>query len=168
MARHTVRYDKMVQEALLGVVRRAISEVAEHGVIGNQHFYITFRTGFPGVGLPDYLVSRYPGEMTIILQHQFYGLDVDEHAFSVSLYFKKVLERLTIPFAAITAFVDPSVNFGLQFNVASEDGQATSSLPVTHMASPATRAAAAPDATTADTPAPEAPKVVSLDLFRKK
>ncbi|MSO77030.1 MAG: hypothetical protein EXQ87_08990 [Alphaproteobacteria bacterium] len=165
MERQTVRYDKMVQEALLGVVRRAIGEVAEHGVIGNQHFYITFRTGFLGVGLPDYLVSRYPGEMTIILQHQFYGLDVDENAFSVSLYFKKMLERLTIPFAAITAFVDPSVNFGLQFNVSGEDGKTTYGMPVPPAASPATQAAAKPNPV--DTP-PEAPKVVSLDLFRKK
>jgi uncharacterized protein len=164
MARETLRYDKMVQEALLGVVRRSLGEVAEHGVPGSHHFYITFRTGHPGVGIPDYLVSRYPGEMTIILQHQFYGLDVDETAFSVSLYFKKVLERLTVPFAAITSFVDPSVNFGLQFTVDGVKAETAGSLPAP--ASPATEAAAKPGA--AETPPAEAPKVVSLDLFRKK
>lgn len=115
------RYDKMVERALRGVVRHALDEVVKDGLVEDHHFYITFYTDHAGVKLPDYLKDRYPGEMTIVLQHQFYDLEVDEDRFSVMLSFNNVPERLTIPLAAITIFADPSVNFALQFQPLSEE-----------------------------------------------
>lgn len=117
------RYDKMVEKALRGVVRQALQEVVEDGVIDDHHFYITFFTDHPGVKVPNYLKERYPGEMTIVLQHQFYDLEVNEERFTVMLSFNNVPERLTIPLAAITIFADPSVNFALQFQPLTEDGE---------------------------------------------
>lgn len=117
------RYDKMVERALRSVVRHALQEVVEDGLVEDHHFYITFYTEHPGVKIPDYLKERYPGEMTIVLQHQFYDLEVDEDRFSVMLSFNNVPERLTIPLAAITIFADPSVNFALQFQPLSEDDE---------------------------------------------
>ena len=110
-----LRYDKMVEGALRGVVRQAIEEVVESGLPGEHHFYITFMTDYPGVQIPDYLRDRYPGEMTIVLQYQFYDLSVDKEKMNVTLSFNNVPERLTIPLAAISIFADPSVNFALQF-----------------------------------------------------
>ena len=116
-----LRYDKMVESALRGVVRSAIEEVMEDGLLGEHHFYITFITDYEGVQIPDYLRDRYPGEMTIVLQFQFYDLDVDDERMVVSLSFNNVPERLEIPLAAITIFADPSVNFALQFQPIGED-----------------------------------------------
>lgn len=115
------RYDKMVEKALRGVVRQALSEVINDGLTDDHHFYITFFTEHPGVKIPSYLKDRYPGEMTIVLQHQFYDLEVDEEKFSVMLSFNNVPERLTIPLTAITIFADPSVNFALQFQPLSDE-----------------------------------------------
>jgi len=115
------RYDKMVEKALRGVVQRALEEVVKDGLTEDHHFYITFFTDHPGVSLPSYLKERYPGEMTIVLQHQFYDLEVDENKFTVMLSFNNVPERLTIPLAAVTIFADPSVNFALQFQPLSDD-----------------------------------------------
>lgn len=115
------RYDKMVEQALRGVVKTALEEVMEKGLFDEHHFYITFRTDFNGVQIPDYLKDRYPGEMTIVLQHQFFDLDVDSEKFTVMLKFNNVPERLQIPLAAITIFTDPSVNFALQFQPLTED-----------------------------------------------
>ncbi len=117
------RYDKMVERALRGVVRQALDEVVKEGLVDDHHFYITFLTEHAGVTLPQYLHERYPGEMTIVLQHQFYDLEVKEDIFSVMLSFNNVPERLTIPLAAITIFADPSVNFALQFQPLTEDGE---------------------------------------------
>lgn len=111
----TLRYDKMVESALRGVVRQAITEVKTSGLPGDHHFYITFMTDFPGVQIPDYLRERYPGEMTIVLQYQFENLTVDDTTMGVTLSFNNIPERLTVPLAAITIFADPSVNFALQF-----------------------------------------------------
>ncbi len=116
------RYDKMVERALRGVVRQALDEVVKDGLVDDHHFYITFLTEHAGVTLPPYLRERYPGEMTIVLQHQFYDLEVNEEQFSVMLSFNNVPERLTIPLAAITIFADPSVNFALQFQPLTEEG----------------------------------------------
>lgn len=115
------RYDKMVEAALRSVVKTALEEVIEKGLFDDHHFYITFRTDFPGVEIPDYLKDRYPGEMTIVLQHQFYDLEADDKKFTVMLKFNNVPERLRIPLAAITIFTDPSVNFALQFQPLSEE-----------------------------------------------
>ena len=112
---NTLRYDKMVETALRGVVKQAVEEVMKDGLVGDHHFYITFLTDHPGVSIPDYLRDRYPGEMTIVLQFQFYDLDVDDEKMQVTLSFNNIPEKLVIPLAAITIFADPSVNFALQF-----------------------------------------------------
>lgn len=113
---NTLRYDKMVENALRGVVRQAVEEVMENGLDGDHHFYITFLTDHPGVDIPDYLRDRYPGEMTIVLQYQFYDLGIDERdRLGVTLSFNNVPERLVVPIDAISIFADPSVNFALQF-----------------------------------------------------
>ncbi len=115
MADDLFRYDLMVETALRGVVRDALRRAAERGLPGNHHFYITFKTRAPGVHIPEYLVERYPDEMTIVLQFQFWDLEILEEQFSVTLSFNDVREPLTIPFEALTGFADPSVQFGLQF-----------------------------------------------------
>ena len=115
------RYDKMVESALRSVVLKALEEVSEKGLFDDHHFYITFRTDYPGVEIPDYLQERYPGEMTIVLQHQFYDLDLHPDRFSVMLKFNNVPERLTIPLGSVTIFTDPSVNFALQFQPLVDD-----------------------------------------------
>jgi hypothetical protein len=144
-----LRYDKMVEAALRGVVREALARAAANGLPGAHHFYITFRTHFPGLRLPDDLARQYPDEMTIVLEHQFWELEVSEPSFSVTLSFHNKPERLVIPFEAITAFADPAVKFGLQFQpTAAESG--------------APAEAAAPEK--AEKPG----EVVALDAFRKK
>jgi uncharacterized protein len=112
-----IPYDEIVQEALRAVVGRVLGEVeAAGGVLpGNHHFYITFKTGAPGVSIPDHLRERFPDEMTIVLQNKFWDLNVSETAFTVGLSFNQIPAKLDIPFSAITAFVDPAVDFGLQF-----------------------------------------------------
>ncbi len=112
---NVLRYDKMVENALRGVVKQSVEEVIESGLPGEHHFYITFLTDYPGVKIPEYLKDRYPGEMTIVLQYQFNDLFVDPKKMGVTLSFNNVPERLEIPLAAISIFADPSVNFALQF-----------------------------------------------------
>ncbi|MBB4640581.1 SspB family protein [Rhizorhapis suberifaciens] len=113
-----IHYDEIVQEALRAVVGRVLGEVeSQGGLPGSHHFYITFKTGAPGVSIPKHLTERFPDEMTIVLQNKFWDLKVGHQAFEVSLTFNQVAAKLIIPFAAITAFVDPAVNFALQFQV---------------------------------------------------
>jgi hypothetical protein len=107
----------MVENALRGVVRQALASVVDQGLPGNHHFYLTFRTAFPGVEIAERLHAQYPREMTIVLQHQFWGLEVTDEHFVVNLSFSNIPERLKIPYAALVSFVDPSVKFGLQFQV---------------------------------------------------
>lgn len=114
MKKNPLQYDKMIETALRGVVRQALEHAAEFGLPGNHHFYLTFKTGHAGVKLPEHLRAQYPDEMTIVLQNQFWGLEVSKECFEVTLSFNDAAERLTIPFAALTAFGDPSVKFGLQ------------------------------------------------------
>jgi len=109
------RYDKMVEKSLRDVVKQALEEAIKKGLVAEHHFYITFSTKHEGVEIPPYLKSKYPGEMTIVLQHQFHDLKVTPEKFSVVLSFNSVPERLVIPLSAITIFADPSVNFALQF-----------------------------------------------------
>ena len=123
MSESDVRYDVLVESALRGVVRQILDNVGEDGLSGEQHFYVTFRTGDEGVEVPEYLRKRYPAEMTIVLQYQFYGLEVNDAQFAVTLTFNNVPERLVIPFEAITVFADPSVNFALQFQGLDQDGE---------------------------------------------
>lgn len=116
-----LKYDVMVENALRGVVRQALAQVAEYGLPGEHHFYITFRSDHPGVAIPDHLSERYPREMTIVLQYQFWDLDVGEESFAVTLSFNNRSERLNIPFDSVIAFADPSVRFGLQFDAGEEE-----------------------------------------------
>ena len=158
MAQDLFQYDKMVERALRGVVRDALARVAQDGPRGAHHFYIGFATGMPGVVIPDSLRERFPEEMTIVLQHQFWDLEIGEESFSVSLSFQKQLERLTIPFAAIRSFADPSVNFALEFaEPPAAEPKAVGSLPA-----PKPAAEPSPDQ---DRPAAE---IVTLDSFRKR
>ena len=109
-------YQKIVQDALRDAVRRILAEVAEHGIPGEHFFYVGFRTTEPGVEIPRSLSQQYPQEMTVVLQNQFWDLEVGPDSFSVLLSFHGARQRLTIPFAALTAFVDPSAEFGLRFD----------------------------------------------------
>jgi hypothetical protein len=116
-----IPYDEIVQEALRAVVGRVLGEVqASGGLPGSHHFYITFKTQAPGVDIPKRLIERFPDEMTIVLQNKYWDLKVSDHHFEVSLTFNQIAAHLNIPFAAITAFVDPAVNFALQFQVAGD------------------------------------------------
>lgn len=118
-----IPYDEIVQEALRAVVGRVLGQVEAMGgqPPGTHHFYITFKTGAPGVSIPDQLKERFPDEMTIVLQNKFWELSVEDNAFSVGLSFNQLPAKLFIPFSAITAFVDPAVDFGLQFQSVDSD-----------------------------------------------
>ena len=118
MADDLIRYDVLLQDALRGVVRKVMREVADGGLPGEHHFYIAFDTTAPGVRMSSRLRQQHPEEMTIVLQHQFWDLSVSDHGFEVGLSFGGVPERLLIPFAAVKGFFDPSVQFGLQFDPA--------------------------------------------------
>jgi hypothetical protein len=116
-----LRYDRMVENALRGVVKSSVEDVIDHGLPGDHHFYITFLTDYPGVSIPDYLRERYPGEMTIVLQYQFTDLFVNDERLEVTLSFNNVPEPLVVPLPAVTIFADPSVNFALQFQPMADD-----------------------------------------------
>ena len=118
-----IPYDEIVQEALRAVVGRVLREVEKNGGLpGGHHFYITFKTGAPGVDIPRHLSERFPDEMTIVIQNRFWDLKVRDDGFEVGLSFNQAPARLIIPFAAITGFVDPAVNFALQFQAQVEEG----------------------------------------------
>jgi uncharacterized protein len=169
MATDHIRYDVLARDALRGVLRRVLSDAAEHGLPGEHHFFITFLSTAEGVKLSPRLLAQYPQEMTVILQHQFWDLVVTEERFEVGLSFGGIPERLVVPFNAIKSFFDPSVQFGLQF----EPSEAPAEMPEANL--PATPA---PSAVTVPAPAPETPgepakpseggEVVRLDRFRKK
>lgn len=118
-----IRYDLLVQGALKGVVRKVLIDTAKDGLPGEHHFYISFRTDFPGARLSNRLREKYPQEMTIVLQHQFWDLGITEHAFEIGLSFSGVPERLLIPFDALTGFFDPSVQFGLKFDTQDDEDE---------------------------------------------
>ncbi len=153
-------YETFVADALRGVVRRALGFVARRGLPGEHHFYITIRTDLPEVGLPDRLRAQFPERMTLVLQHQFSGLSVDERRFGVTLTFGGKPERLSVPFEAVLAFVDPSVNFGLPIPT-KEPPKAAPDAAKPVVDAPAGEAAASPASIS---PA----GVVRLDQFRKK
>jgi len=170
MKNDRLRYDRMVERALRTVVRDALAEAAEHGLPDDHHFYVTFLTHYPGVEIPAYLHGQYPQEMTIVIQYQFYALTVDRDQFSVTLSFNNAKERLTIPFAAITTFADPAVNFALQFQTTPlDEGEAAAPGLVPELAAAAEAETSTVDTEAAATPEEEASeKVVALDRFRKK
>ncbi len=121
MVEDLLRYDLIIETALRNVIGQILAKVAKDGLPGEHHFYITFRTDSQGVEIPDTLRKQYPHEMTIVLQHQFSGLKVVGDSFGVVLSFNGVREKLSIPFSAVMAFADPSVNFALQFQSGEED-----------------------------------------------
>ena len=186
MSTDLIRYDLLVQDALRSVVRKVLSDVARSGLPGDHHFNISFKTQAPGVIIPSQVRERYPDEMAIILQHEFWDLIVGADAFEVSLNFSRRPERLTVPFDSVTGFNDPSVPFGfkLEPRLAAENppplaaaspgakapaGAVTGPAAVKPVAAPAARAGGA--AKSAEKPAEksgEATKVVSIDAFRKK
>jgi uncharacterized protein len=195
MLNQQIDYASLVEQALLRVVRDVLGMVAEHGMPGRHHLYVTFRTDHPGVVMDDTLQARYPSEMTIVLQHEFWGLEVSDDRFAVTLSFNSVSQRLEIPFAAVTVFADPSVEFGLQFSRASPpvaagspaesaSGSATPQGPGSVASLPTgqggqadtgqTHAAIEEQAGAAKEPAEQgngaksAEKIVTLDRFRKK
>ncbi len=164
-------YEALAQEALRGVVKLALERVVQQGLPGDHHFYVTFDTSAPGVGISEWLKGRYPEEMTIVLQNQFWGLKVRDEAFEVTLSFQKSPETLVVPWAAIKVFFDPSVQFMLQFKpgLQAPGGQRPKAAPT---AAPVKPPAAPKPETPADPPKDPVPPgggaVVSLDKFRKK
>jgi uncharacterized protein len=190
MAADLIRYDLLVQDALRGVVRKVLSDVARDGVPGEHHFYIGFRTHARGVRLSTRMRELYPDEMTIVLQHQFWDLSVAENAFEVGLSFQNIPEMLVIPFDAVTRFADPSVPFEVGFAVeetAADVSNTGLTLPQTAPSSilePLAQAPPLPEPATAKQskkareaaksegaaakPQKDEPKVVSIDAFRKK
>jgi len=173
MSEDLLRYDLMIEAALRDVVRETLSTVAQNGLPGEHHFYITFLTNFPGVEIPDYLKKQYPDEMTIVLQYQFFGLKLEDDVFGVTLSFNNVKERLRIPVEAITTFADPSVNFALQFQSGQGDEEEGEDGEDTGMPENANSDAKA-ETEKAKNKAKDKDKeekrgeVISLDMFRKK
>jgi len=187
MATDLIRYDLLVQDALRSVVRKVLADTARTGLIGDHHFNIAFKTQAPGVVAPAAVKSRFPDEMSIILQHEFWDLVVTQDAFEVSLNFSRRAERLVVPFDSITGFTDPSVPFGFKLEprisepAASRAPAATAKSESAPPAAPAKTAPAKPPpgpapaksgqrAEKAEKPAEPASeaKVVSIDAFRKK
>jgi uncharacterized protein len=173
MATDHIRYDVLARDALRGVLRRVLTDAAEHGLPGEHHFFITFVSTADGVKLSPRLLAQYPEEMTIILQHQFWDLVVTEDRFEVGLSFGGIPERLVVPFAAIKSFLDPSVQFGLQFEPSDADAAADApgaKLPAVPAPSALPVAASSPAAEEKDEPTKpsEGAEVVRLDRFRKK
>ncbi len=177
MATDHIRYDLLAQAALRGVVRTVLADAAKNGLPGEHHFKITFNTTAPDVKLSERMRGRYPEEMTIVLQHQFWDLTVTEQGFEVGLSFGGIPERVGVPFDTVTAFYDPAVQFGFQFEIiaAAADGDAEAKAPE----KPADAVTAKPESLPASAPAAAEPppptpdtgaggEVVRLDRFRKK
>ncbi len=170
MATDLIRYDVLTRDALRGVLRQVLTDAAAHGLPGEHHFYITFLSTADGVKLSPRLLSQYPQEMTIILQHQFWDLVVAEDHFEVGLSFSGIPERLVVPFSAITRFFDPSVQFGLQFETTDSAAAEPSASAETAAASPDEPATATDTQDDPDEPPHSGggAEVVRLDRFRKK
>ena len=158
-----IRYDKMMEEALRSIVYNVLKLVENQGLPDPHHFYISFATNHPGTETPPFLKEKYPEEMTIVLQHQFWDLEVNEDHFKVTLSFAKVPCDLKIPFEALTGFADPSVEFGLQFHVvpSMNEQKATSSQKTT-------KDKKEKASKTNDSQSDEQENVVSIDKFRRK
>jgi len=174
MATDHIRYDVLARDALRGVLRRVLTDAAEHGLPGEHHFFITFVSTAEGVKLSPRLLAQYPEEMTVILQHQFWDLTVSEDRFEVGLSFGGIPERLVVPFHSIKSFYDPSVQFGLTFEAADTAPETPAAkLPAAPAPAPSPVAAlTAPEPADEDQSEPAKPsegaEVVRLDRFRKK
>jgi hypothetical protein len=162
MANDTIDYAGFVDNAMRGVVRDILRSVERTGIPGQHHFFISFRTDYPGAVMSDMLRAKYPQEITIVLQHQYWDLNVEQDRFKVALSFNNIPEKLVVPFAALTGFADPSTKFGLQFH--SEHREAVAA------AAPAIPPAPAFEniAVSEDDAAKESAEIITLDAFRKK
>lgn len=160
-----IPYDEIVQEALRAVVGRVLGTVERDGgtLPGNHHFYITFKTGAPGVEIPAALRERFPDEMTIVLQNKFWDLTVEDEFFSVGLSFNQIPAKLVIPFSAITAFVDPAVDFGLQFQAVEMDNE-----PEPHEDAENDLEQGGDESVSIATPPEDGSNVVTVDFGKKK
>lgn len=154
----------MVQESLRNVIKDTLRLVAKNGLPGNHHFYLSFKTHHPGVDLPNFLKEEYPDEITIVLQYEFWDLEITDTSFCVTLCFNDIHERLTIPFNSIVSFVDPSVKFGLQFTPVEIEEDAVKPLPTDHKKS--SRKISKPKEEHIQGEASD--NIVVLDAFRKK
>jgi uncharacterized protein len=148
----SIDYQRLVEDALRDVVRRVLADVAEQGLPGDHHFYIGFRTGHAGVVMPRSLRDLYPEEMSLILQHQFWGLAVNDDGFAVELTFSGSRQRLEIPFAALTMFADPSAEFALRFMPRVPGATAAVSATAARSATSASTSGAKPAAAAAASP----------------
>lgn len=154
----------MVQESLRNVIKETLKLVAKNGLPGSHHFYLSFKTNYPGVDLPDFLKEEYPEEITIVLQYEFWELEVADDSFCVTLCFNDIHERLSVPFNSIVSFVDPSVKFGLQFTPAEADDEPVKALPLDEKKN--NRKPVKPSETKENNTHTD--NVVVLDAFRKK
>ncbi|KQV82911.1 SspB family protein [Rhizobium sp. Root1220] len=169
MGQDHIRYDILAQDALRGVIRKVLSEVAATGRLpGEHHFFITFLTGAPGVRISQHLKSKYPEQMTIVIQHQFWEMKVTETTFEIGLSFSDVPEKLYIPFNAVRGFYDPSVNFELEFDVPLADSEELPAAEITAYPVAAEKPEEDGVAKPADGEEKKPGSVVSLDAFRKK
>ena len=165
----SIDYGNLMHEAMRGLIRKVLSDVAERGLPGSHHFFITFDTSHPDAELADWLSDRYPGEMTVVMQHWYDKLEVGEDGFAVTLNFGDAPEPLYVPYDAIKTFVDPSVEFGLRFETQDEDGAgetATASPPDILPRPPTAKPKPVKKDEKKDAPA-KAADIVSLDSFRK-
>jgi hypothetical protein len=169
MGQDHIRYDILAQDALRGVIRKVLTEVGATGRLpGDHHFFITFLTGAPGVRISQHLKAKYPEQMTIVIQHQFWDLKITESLFEIGLSFSDVPEKLVVPFNAIRGFYDPSVNFELEFDVPlADDEEETAVSEITAYPVPA-EGEEAPAAAAKEGEEKKPGSVVSLDAFRKK
>ncbi len=168
MRQNRLDYEQLCADALRGVVRRALMQVADKGLPAGNHFLITFKTGHPGVTMPDYLRERYPDTISVMLQYEFWNLEVEEDSFSVTLSFSEVRERLTIPFLAVTAFVDPFAKFQLKFEAQVEGDAAALAKRDKQPAQLKPAEAAKAEAKGEAKDKAKSGEVVTLDAFRKK
>ncbi len=173
MPEDLMRYDQLAQSALKGVVREALRKVEKSGLPGEHHFFIQFNTRFPGVSIGERLSQKYPREMTVVIQHQFFNLQVFEDRFQIELSFDNIPEKLVIPFASVKGFLDPAVQFGLQFEVASTEDVLSAEPKVEPKSKLETKPKSTSKSVKDDVPkddeaVAEKPNVVSLDAFRKK
>jgi hypothetical protein len=159
-----IRYDVLVQDALRGVVKKVLAEVAQTGLPGEHHFFVTFSTHYPGVRISPRLLAEYPSEMTVVLQHQFWDLSIGDSAFEVGLSFKGVPEKLYVPFRAVSGFADPHAGFQVKFDT-TPDQEAGIEV---EEAAPAALESAEPEPAPAPAAQDGSAAVVSLDAFRKK
>jgi hypothetical protein len=171
MRRQKIDYGQLVEAALRTVVRDVLRQFAAGEVPPPHHFYVTFKTDYPGVEIPDYLRARYPSEMTIVLQHQFWDLDVDDEGFGVTLSFNDQPERLIVPFEALRVFADPGVEFGLQFtlgNEAATDASTAAPLPLAAKTGAKPRPVDDDESPKETDETGDGAEIVTLDRFRKK